>query len=115
MVDGSPWEWMGSPDAARYLGLGLRTLYRLIDVGELPAFQLGRVIRLRRHELDDYLERTRIKPGEISARRQDIDKDKWQWESTLQRQMHDRLKAFVTDYMQGGPVTCPLCGGGLGL
>jgi excisionase family DNA binding protein len=42
--------WLSSKDAAHRLGLGVRTLFRLIDTGELPAYRLGWVIRLREEE-----------------------------------------------------------------
>ena len=32
--------------AARQLGITARTLYRLINEGEIPAYKLGRVLRL---------------------------------------------------------------------
>jgi len=38
-------NWMGTPEACEYLGIGLRTLYRLIHGGELRAYKVGRVIR----------------------------------------------------------------------
>ena len=58
-------DWFGAPAAARYLGLGLVTLYKLIDAGDLPAYRLGRVIRLRRAEIDAFIERSRVRPGEL--------------------------------------------------
>ena len=58
-------DWFGAPAAARYPGIYLTTLYRLINAGELPAYQIGRVIRLRRVEVDAYIERSRVRPGEL--------------------------------------------------
>ncbi len=77
MVDGSPapydWrmksvgdDWMGTPAAAAYVGLTLRTLYKLLDEGAIPAYKFGRVLRVRRCEVDDFIERCRIKPGSLS-------------------------------------------------
>ncbi len=43
----------------------LRTLYRFIDEGQLPAYKMGRVIRLQAHELDAFIERARIVPGTL--------------------------------------------------
>lgn len=59
-------EWMGVPAAARYLQVAQRTLYRLIDEGQVVAFRLGRVIRLRREDLDAFVESCRIRPGELA-------------------------------------------------
>jgi excisionase family DNA binding protein len=36
--------WMSTKQASAYLGVNLRTLYRFIDEGGLPAFKFGRVI-----------------------------------------------------------------------
>ncbi len=30
-------DWLGVPGAARYLGVYLRTVYKLIDQGDIPA------------------------------------------------------------------------------
>jgi excisionase family DNA binding protein len=40
-------EWIGTPEACARLGVTLRTLYRFIDEGQLPAYKMGRVIRLQ--------------------------------------------------------------------
>ncbi len=58
-------NWVGTPAASAYLGVGQRTLYRLIDQGHIPAYQMGRVIRVRKEDLDAYLERARIEPGAL--------------------------------------------------
>jgi excisionase family DNA binding protein len=64
-VDTSEIEWLSTQEAARRLGITPRTLYRFIDHGELPAYRFGRVIRLRAHEVDAFIESSRIKPGEL--------------------------------------------------
>lgn len=57
--------WLGTTEAAEQLGIGLRTLYRLIDAGELPAYKFGRVIRLKATDVSAYVESARITPGEL--------------------------------------------------
>ena len=57
-------EWLGAPAAASLLGIGLKTLYGLINAGHLPAYKIGRVIRLRM-EVMAYVERCRIEPGTL--------------------------------------------------
>jgi excisionase family DNA binding protein len=59
-------RWMGTQEAARYLGITPRTLYRFIDEGRLPAYKMGRVIRLKGDDLDTFLETARIQPGELA-------------------------------------------------
>ncbi len=56
---------MGSPEAAAYLGIMLNTLYKLIHSGELRAYKIGRVIRLRKADVDAYLEAHVIEPGSL--------------------------------------------------
>jgi excisionase family DNA binding protein len=58
-------QWISTKDAATYLGVNLRTLYRFIDEGELPAYKFGRVIRLLRSDLDVFIEHARIAPGSL--------------------------------------------------
>jgi excisionase family DNA binding protein len=57
--------WLGTPAASTYLGVSQRTLYRLIDQGDVAAYQMGRVIRVRKEDLDAYLEQARIEPGAL--------------------------------------------------
>ncbi|MDA8035463.1 MAG: helix-turn-helix domain-containing protein [Actinomycetota bacterium] len=63
-MEGVP-TWMSTKEAAAYLGINLRTLYRFIDEGDLPAYRFGRVIRLRQGELDTFIEHARILPGTL--------------------------------------------------
>ena len=35
----APPDWMSTKDAAAHLGVNLRTLYRFIDSGDLPAYK----------------------------------------------------------------------------
>jgi len=58
-------NWLSTAEAARRLGIGPRTLYRLIDEGQLPAYKFGRVIRLQEREVEDFIEAARIKPGSL--------------------------------------------------
>lgn len=58
-------RWLGTQEAARYLGITPRTLYRLIDEGQVAAYKMGRVIRLKASDLDAFLEQARIEPGTL--------------------------------------------------
>ncbi len=59
-------EWLSTREAARRLGITTRTLYRLIDEGQLPAYKFGRVIRLQRREVDGFIDAARITPGDLA-------------------------------------------------
>ncbi len=57
--------WMSTQEAARRLGITPRTLYRFVDEGALPAYKMGRVFRLKRSDVDEYMEAARIAPGSL--------------------------------------------------
>jgi excisionase family DNA binding protein len=60
-----PIEWLSSQDAAERLGVSLRTLYKFIDEGQVPAYKFGRVIRLQAGEVDAFIRASRIEPGTL--------------------------------------------------
>lgn len=57
--------WLSTRAAAEQLGITTRTLYRLIDSGQLPAYKFGRVIRLKQDEIEAFVQSARIVPGEL--------------------------------------------------
>lgn len=59
-------RWLGTTEAAERLGVVPRTLYRMIDEGAIPAYKMGRVIRVKERDLDDYLEANRVQPGSLA-------------------------------------------------
>lgn len=59
--------WMNSAEASKRLGITVRTLYRFIDDGDLPAYRFGRVIRLKQVEVDSFIESCRIEPGTLDS------------------------------------------------
>ena len=58
-------SWMSTGEAAKRLGVTVRTLYRLIDESQLPAYKFGRVIRLKGSEVEAFIEASRIQPGSL--------------------------------------------------
>lgn len=58
-------EWFGTTAAAERLGITTRTLYRFIDEGQIVAYRLGRVIRVKGLDLDSFIESCRIEPGTL--------------------------------------------------
>jgi excisionase family DNA binding protein len=61
-----PIRWLGTTEAAERLGVVPRTLYRMIDEGQIPAYKMGRVIRLKESDLDSFLEAHRVEPGSLA-------------------------------------------------
>jgi excisionase family DNA binding protein len=61
-------EWLTIEQAADWLQVSTKTIRRYIEAGTLPAVNLGgRAIRIRRQDLEAWLETRRIEPG-ISLR-----------------------------------------------
>ena len=50
---------MTTEEVLTYLQVNLRTVYRLIDAGKLPAVRVGRQWRFRRRDIDAWLESQR--------------------------------------------------------
>ena len=65
-METEPAKWMSTDDAAAYIGITTRTLYRFIDEGSIVAYRFGRVIRLKTIDVEAYIEGCKIKPGELS-------------------------------------------------
>lgn len=57
--------WLSTAETAAELGLSPRTVYALINRGELDAHKFGRVIRVPRAAVERLIERTHIKPGDL--------------------------------------------------
>ena len=57
--------WLSTKEACERLGVTLRTLYRLMDEGQLPAYKIGRLIKLKPDEVAAFIEGARIEPGSL--------------------------------------------------
>lgn len=57
-------EWIDPAEAARLLNLPERIVYTLIEEGKVPAVRWP--VRIRRSDLDQCLEASRIKPGDLA-------------------------------------------------
>lgn len=58
-------DWLSTADAAASLGITTRTLYRFINQGDLAAYRFGRVIRVKKVDIDAFVEASRIEPGTL--------------------------------------------------
>lgn len=61
----TPIEWLSTAEAAKYLGITPRTLYRFIDEGQIAGYRFGRVIRLKQDDVTAFVEASRITPGTL--------------------------------------------------
>jgi excisionase family DNA binding protein len=50
-------EFLSIREVAEYLEVDYKTIYRLVQGGEIPAGKVGGVYRIRRQEVEDYFER----------------------------------------------------------
>jgi excisionase family DNA binding protein len=48
---------MSPEEVAEYLGCGRTFAFELLKTGEIPSLKLGRLRRVRRVDVDDYIER----------------------------------------------------------
>ncbi len=64
-VMSTPIQWLSTADAAKFLGITPRTLYRFIDEGQIPGYRFGRVIRLKQADVDVFIDSSRIAPGTL--------------------------------------------------
>jgi putative molybdopterin biosynthesis protein len=56
-------KWLTVEQVADELEVGRRTIHGLIDKGAIPGYKVGRVIRIKRADMDAYLESIRIPIG----------------------------------------------------
>lgn len=59
-------DWLGAPTLAKELGITLRTVYAILDSGDIPSYKIRRVIRIKRADVDEYLERVKVRPGDLA-------------------------------------------------
>ncbi len=65
MASSADIEWLSTQEASRRLGITTRTLYRFVDQGDLAAYRMGRVIRVKATDVDAFIEKSRIEPGTL--------------------------------------------------
>lgn len=64
-----PDAFLTTEEVLAYLHVNLRTVYRLIDAGKLPAVRVGRQWRFRRRDIDAWLDQQKVAtPAEPAAR-----------------------------------------------
>jgi excisionase family DNA binding protein len=52
-------EWLTVAELQDWLTIGRSKVYELISTGELPSYKVGRVLRLRRQDVEAWLEQNR--------------------------------------------------------
>lgn len=57
-------DWYSPDELWRWLGLGRTKTYELLRSGEIPSYKIGRVRRIRRSDIEGWLERNRCQPSD---------------------------------------------------
>jgi excisionase family DNA binding protein len=52
------------PEVCQELGMGTSWVYRRLRSGEIPSVKLGRSIKVKREDLEEYLEQHRYQPSD---------------------------------------------------
>ncbi len=85
-------EWLTVEQVADWLQVSTKTIRRYIEDGSLPAVNLGgRAIRIRRQDLEAWLEKRRVEPG-VSIRRQEYEQREQRREERRQERQQRKLK-----------------------
>jgi excisionase family DNA binding protein len=63
-VGGGDFELLSIPQVCQALGMGKSWTYRRLKSGEIPSMKLGRNIKVKRQDLEEYLESRRYQPVE---------------------------------------------------
>ena len=61
---GGDFELLSIPQVCQALGMGKSWTYRRLKSGEIPSMKLGRNIKVKRQDLEEYLESRRYQPVE---------------------------------------------------
>src|SRR5690242_12434981 len=62
--------FLTTEEVLAYLQVNLRTVYRLIKAGKIPAVRVGRQWRFRKRDIDAWLDSQRVSPPPASAAHQ---------------------------------------------
>lgn len=56
-------EWLTIADLAAWLKVGKSVAYQLVSTGEIPGYRIGQAIRVRRKDVEEWLEINREEFG----------------------------------------------------
>ena len=59
-------DYVSVSEAERMMGVGKRTVYRLIDIGALTACRPHKHLRIKVSSIQDWIDKTTLQPGDLS-------------------------------------------------
>lgn len=57
-------DWYSPDELWRWLGLGRTKTYELLRSGEIPSYRIGRIRRIRREDIEAWLEQNKCQTGD---------------------------------------------------
>jgi excisionase family DNA binding protein len=64
MHDDARWDSLMSPvELQAWLGCGRTKVYELLQAGEIRSYRVGRLVRVRKEDVEEFLERHRYGTG----------------------------------------------------
>jgi excisionase family DNA binding protein len=86
-------EWMTVEQVAEWLQVSTKTIRRYIEDGSLPAVNLGgRAIRIRRQDLEVWLQNRRVEPGASLHRQEQHERREQRRQEHLERREQRRQR-----------------------
>jgi excisionase family DNA binding protein len=74
--DDEPPRWLTTVQAAKWLGVGQKSVLKLVNDGRIRGYRVGdRTIRLRKSDIDAYLEQSIVEPGSLGIDSSDENED----------------------------------------
>jgi excisionase family DNA binding protein len=86
--------WLTPKDAADRLGVSVKTIRRIYERGDIPAYKVCARVQLREVDVDGYLEACRLEPRERLRN--------WQSSANLNGSGVGVLRHVLTSERQGG-------------
>ena len=62
-----PSEMISTREAGRMLGITSKTVIRMIEAGQIPGYRVNFVWKLRRSDIETYLEDHRYRPDRLQG------------------------------------------------
>ena len=87
--------FLTTEEVLEYLQVNLRTVYRLIKAGKIPAVRVGRQWRFRKSDIDAWLDSQHTRPAQAAA--QAADAPQAATPSVVRRPAHTRPRILVVD------------------
>jgi len=58
-------RYIGVDELAQYLGVKKRTAYHLVETMQIPHYRIGRLIRFKLSEVEEWMATKKIEPMEV--------------------------------------------------